>query len=87
MQVTIPKVVEHAGYPGNLITIEISDNCPVCGAKRGTSRWQGLSYDGSRRLNVDCWENACGHIDVYSNVIKEYYDSLPVIPTQEGSAD
>lgn len=76
MIVTIPKVIEHAGYDGNLVTIEISDNCPKCGAKRGVNRWRGLSYDGSRRLDVDCWSNECGHIDKYSEVIKEYLAPL-----------
>lgn len=75
MIVTIPKITEHAGYPGNLITIEISDVCPKCGAKRGTRIWDGFSYDGSRRLNVTCWSNECGHIDFYSDVRKEYYDA------------
>lgn len=76
MQVTIPKITEHCGYVGNLVTIEISDNCPKCGAKRGVKRWEGLSYDGSRRLNVDCWANECGHIDKYSEVIREYYGKV-----------
>lgn len=53
------------------MTIEISDFCPVCGGKRGTPK-KGLSYDGSRRLVVDMWENPCGHIDYYSNVRAEY---------------
>lgn len=71
MKVTVPSISEHAGYPSNLITGEISDKCPKCEAKRGVKRWEGLSYDGSRRLNVDCWENECGHIDKYSDVRQE----------------
>ena len=72
MEVTIPRIPEHAGCPTNLITINISDNCPKCGAKRGTKIWQGLSYDGSRRLHVTCWENECGHVDKYADVVEEY---------------
>jgi len=30
-----------------------------------------MSYDGSRFLMVDTWENHCGHIDKYSKVRKE----------------
>lgn len=71
MIVEIPKITEHSGYPGNVRQYEISDICQKCGAKRGVRRWRGLSYDGSRRLNVDCWENECGHIDNYSDVRKE----------------
>ncbi|PCJ57326.1 MAG: hypothetical protein COA65_09715 [Rhodospirillaceae bacterium] len=72
MQVTIPKITQHDGYPGNAIIINISDICPVCGEKRGVP-FKGLSYDGSRRLHVDLWQNRCGHIDRYSDVIKEYW--------------
>lgn len=74
MIVTIPKITEHAGYPGNVMTIEISDECPKCGKKRGVKRWKGLSYDGSRRLHVDCWSNECDHIDGYPAVRKEYFE-------------
>jgi len=73
MKVTIPRIQQHAGDPGNLITVEISDKCPKCGAPRGVQRWEGLSYDGSRRLNVDCWKNECGHTDLYKDVIEEAF--------------
>jgi hypothetical protein len=75
MTVTIPTKVEHEGYPGNLMTVEIADTCPQCGGPRGTKRWGGLSYDGSRRLNVDCWSNPCGHVDTYAAVRQEIYNS------------
>jgi len=71
MIVEIPKMVQHEGFPGNVVKVEIQDTCPKCGAKRGVKRWKGLSYDGSRRLHVDCWENECGHIDTYSEVRTE----------------
>jgi ssDNA-binding Zn-finger/Zn-ribbon topoisomerase 1 len=73
MIVEIPKIAEHWGSPTNLMTIEIQDTCPKCGAKRGVKRWKGFSYDGSRRLGVDCWENECGHIDTYPEVREEYW--------------
>jgi hypothetical protein len=71
MEVTIPACNQHEGSPFNLMTVEISDQCPKCGAKRGVKRWSGLSFDGSRRLVVDCWSNECGHIDKYEEVRKE----------------
>lgn len=70
MIVTIPKIREHAGYVGNLITLEISDKCPDCGDPRGEI-FGTHSYDGSRRLNVDGWRNPCGHVDLYSDVRNE----------------
>ena len=71
MIVKIPTVTEHEGYPGYIGYYKIADTCPVCGAKRGIKRWKGLSYDGSRRLSVDCWRNECDHIDIYSDVVAE----------------
>lgn len=71
IRVTIPRTAQHAGYDGNLLTVDISDKCPKCGAKRAVKRWKGLSYDGSMRLQVDCWDNECGHVDKYSDVIQE----------------
>lgn len=71
MIVTIPICTQHAGYPGNIKKYQIKDECPKCGKKRGIERWEGPSYDGSRRLYVDCWKNECGHIDTYSEIRKE----------------
>lgn len=70
MKVTIPSISEHGGCPLNLVTLEISDNCPVCGVKRGQV-FGTHSYDGSRRLYCDGWINPCGHIDSYVEVRKE----------------
>lgn len=71
MRVKIPACKQHGGCGTNLITVEIADLCPKCGAERGVERWQGFSFDGSRRLVVDCWANECGHIDKYEEVRKE----------------
>ncbi len=71
MIVTIPYIEQHAGYNHNLLTVLISDYCPVCGGARGTLA-KGLSYDGSRRLVVDVWANPCEHIDKYEKVRREH---------------
>jgi hypothetical protein len=71
MIVEIPRIKEHAGYYGHLVTVEISDTCPKCGGERGVERWKGFSYDGSRRLVVDCCKNSCEHIDLYCDVMNE----------------
>jgi hypothetical protein len=66
--VEIPRMQEHNGYPGNLMRVEIDDKCPVCGGPRAGELYRGLSYDGSRRLSVDCWINKCGHVDKYEQI-------------------
>lgn len=67
MKVTIPRTTEHEGMPFNLMTVEIDDKCPKCGEMRGKP-YKTHSYDGSRRLTVDGWNNPCGHIDKYSEL-------------------
>ena len=73
MLVTIPAREQHEGF--HSLTIEISAVCPVCGGARGATR-PALSYDGSRRLSVDCWDNPCGHVDKYHLVRAEYRASV-----------
>ncbi len=68
MIVEIPLVTEHEGIWS--AKYEISDKCPICGGPRGEI-FRGLSYDGSRRLGVDCWKNPCGHVDKYDDIRKE----------------
>jgi len=68
MTVTIPACAEHNGF--HAVTVKIYDTCPICGARRGDV-FETLSYDGSRRLNVDGWLNPCGHVDKYSDVRQE----------------
>lgn len=70
-EVEIPKISNHEGLPENLVKISISKFCPKCGAARAKRIWKGFSYDGSRRLQVDCWENECSHIDEYRDVLLE----------------
>ena len=67
-RVTIPASDMHEG----LYTIDVVLDwvCPVCGAERGVPKLVA-SYDGSRRLHCDGWENACGHVDMYADVRRE----------------
>ena len=70
MTVTIPSCEQHEGIFS--MTVTISDYCPKCGKKRGVDTiHKGFSYDGSRRLVVDCWTNPCGHTDYYKDVREE----------------
>lgn len=68
--VTIPACIEHGGYPGNAINVQVEWVCPECGGPRGET-YETLSFDGSRRLGVDGWSNPCGHIDLYSELRAE----------------
>ncbi len=68
MLVEIPSRIQHEGI--YKATYKISDSCPVCGSPRGKS-FRTLSYDGSRRMDVDGWINPCGHVDVYSAIRAE----------------
>ena len=61
--------LSHAGF-GCVPDAMISTVCPLCSGWRGEP-YPGLSYDGSRRLAVDCWQNACGHVDMYAAVREE----------------
>jgi hypothetical protein len=66
--VYIPVVDMHDGFRG--ITITLNWVCPVCGGPRGEV-FKTRSYDGSRILECDGWENPCGHVDKYSAVRRE----------------
>lgn len=66
--VFIPKCQEHNGLYG--ISINLLWVCPKCGGKRGDV-YKTESYDGSKVLNCDGWENPCGHIDTYDECREE----------------
>ncbi|MBO6893424.1 MAG: hypothetical protein JJ866_15885 [Roseibium sp.] len=51
-------------------TVEISDRCPVCGGPRGEPRLVRYCED-DEWYDVSRWENPCGHLDTYANVLQE----------------
>ncbi len=51
-------------------TIEISDNCPVCGEKRGKPKYYRFHEDG-QWFTVNTWKNPCGHTDYYKQCLEE----------------
>ena len=67
-QVYIPACANHEGIYG--MYVKLRWVCPICGQPRGQIL-KGRSYDGSRFLAVDTWNNPCGHIDKYDDVRKE----------------
>lgn len=66
--VEIPSCEQHEGLRST--KVEVRWTCPTCGGPRGET-FRTLSYDGSRRLGVDGWENPCGHVDKYADVRRE----------------
>ncbi|NNP68412.1 hypothetical protein [Acinetobacter sp. Ac_5812] len=75
-QVTIPAVAEHGGF--HHMTVALPWVCIHCGSQRGEVR-QGMSFDGSRRMQVDMWDNPCGHVEKYADVrvfVAKYRDQL-----------
>ena len=52
------------------VLVKLLWRCPECGGPRGKVI-RTVSFDGSRRLAVDGWTNACGHTDKYAKVRDE----------------
>jgi hypothetical protein len=66
--VTVPARREHDGWAA--VRLTLAWVCPRCGGPRGEPH-ATISWDGSRRLHCDGWENPCGHLDLYADVRKE----------------
>jgi hypothetical protein len=50
--------------------VTISAHCPVCEGRRGEPRGLNQCDDGERYW-VQVWDNPCGHVDRYENVVRE----------------
>lgn len=66
--VIIPAQDNHDGV--HAVFVRLKWVCPVCNKPRGEIK-KTLSYDGSRYLPCDGWNNPCGHVDKYDAVRKE----------------
>ena len=53
-----------------LRTVEILDVCPVCGKQRATPS-KSRYHEWGEFYEVDTWMNACGHVDSYTDVLRE----------------
>ncbi len=69
-----------------LKTIEISDRCPKCGGPRGKPRLQSYIEDGDP-YSVSRWENPCGHLDRYEDVLKEVDHAVAAVRPNGGNPD
>lgn len=62
--------------------VTISATCPRCGGPRGEPRGLNQCDDGAWYW-VQIWDNPCGHIDMYDDVVREaaaLADGGPVLP-------
>ena len=66
--VAIPGADAHEGI--YRIEVTLVWRCPRCNGPRGKP-YRTISWDGSRRLGCDGWDNPCGHVDFYSDVRRE----------------
>jgi len=64
------KAWGHTSAGPILRTVTISDQCPTCGGPRGVPERRPFYEDGFN-YSVDCWNNPCGHIDLYPAVLAE----------------
>lgn len=51
-------------------TVTISALCPRCGGRRGEPRGLNQHDDGAWYW-VQVWDNPCGHVDMYTDVVRE----------------
>jgi hypothetical protein len=83
------RIVEIPCLSGDFYTtrqVELDWICPVCGGKRGEV-YRTLSYDGSLRVNCDGWQNPCGHVDKYPDVLKEAQAAIEAQQQAEAAPD
>ena len=66
----IVTVVERHGWKISTSTIEIANTCPKCGGPRGKPYHYRFHEDGEW-YSVNRWDNPCGHIDKYRDVLGE----------------
>lgn len=56
-------------YP-QIAEVTISAFCPRCGQRRGAP-WPHRFHEDGEWLTCDRWDNPCGHVDMYENVLAE----------------
>lgn len=66
----IVTVVKRQGWHITTPHINIADTCPVCGGPRGKP-YHHRFHEDSEWYTVDRWDNPCGHVDKYKDVLKE----------------
>lgn len=71
LTVRVPDYGTQVGYEGVTIkTVVIAGTCRSCGGPRGRVRESRFMRDGAHHA-CDTWDNACGHADMYTEVLRE----------------
>ncbi len=70
--VCIPSCANHQGIYAT--TVKLLWRCPICGRYRGEIK-KVKSYDGSAYVACDGWDNPCGHVDKYEDVLNEAFNN------------
>jgi len=70
MKVTVVRRSKTTGAVIDCPEVLIGENCPVCGGKRGEVYGYNFWEDGTSHW-CNRWNNPCGHIDLYEDVLKE----------------
>lgn len=67
-------VLDRFGKPESPVVreVRISRLCPQCKGPRGIPR-KHMHPERGEVYNIDIWENACGHIDHYPQVLLEAF--------------
>jgi hypothetical protein len=60
----------NGGWDLRIVSVTIPDTCPKCGGKRGEP-WAHRFHEDGRWYTCSRWDNPCGHIDMYSDVLRE----------------
>lgn len=77
MTVNVSNRGQGRSYQGVWITtVTIVATCPHCGGPRGPKRNGRIIEDGWR-YQVDNWDNPCGHVDMFEDVLIEAGAHLP----------
>lgn len=58
------------GWNIRIVSVTVAWVCPVCGQPRGEPFNLNFCEDGEW-FSCDRWDNPCGHIDLYKDVIAE----------------
>lgn len=73
--ITIPACEQHGGQLS--MTVTAPWHCRECGLPRGEP-FPSCSFDGGRQLDVDSWNNSCGHIEKYADIRQDLVQQAEV---------
>lgn len=63
-------IIERHGWIRRIVRVTVPWTCLECGEPRGEPYNLNMAEDGDY-FSVDVWDNPCGHIDKYNDVLAE----------------